>query len=438
MYLVSTFEALMLEFAPLMTAPTFTTFLWLVSGWLFAPRRTVTGCIEAAGVVDRKHHSAFHRFFAAARWSLDELGLTLFELVLPLLGAGATIFLAVDDTLARKRGHKVFGAGMHHDPLLSTRRTRVVNWGHNWVVLGVIMRWPFRRKGYVCLPILFRLYRSKQTVEREGGAYRTCAELAVEMVRAVCGRRPDRRFHLLGDSRYSGKSVVRELPAHCQYTGRLLLDAALYAPAPPRRPGTAGRPRVKGQRLPTPRQMLTGRCRRLTLDLYGRHERVRLSTVQALWYRSSGGRLLRVVVVQSEASGSHPQAFFSTCASAEAVEVLAWYTRRWSIEVGFHEAKGQLGFEEPPGWSPRAVQRTAPLAMLLYGLVLLWYKREGHRQVVFPYRPWYPQKRTASFADLLAALRRQCLERTFLHEVPPAASTQNLICAALLPHARAA
>src|SRR5215210_3964627 len=32
---------------------------------------------------------------------------------------------------------------------------------------------------------------------------------------------------------------------------RLRLDAGLYEPAPPRKPGTLGRPRVKGARLPS-------------------------------------------------------------------------------------------------------------------------------------------------------------------------------------------
>jgi hypothetical protein len=46
---------------------------------------------------------------------LDELGLALFRVVVPWLGSGS-VFLAIDDTLARKRGLKTFGVGMHHDP----------------------------------------------------------------------------------------------------------------------------------------------------------------------------------------------------------------------------------------------------------------------------------------------------------------------------------
>lgn len=70
--------------------------------------------------------------------------------------------LGLDDTLARKRGLKMFGAGMHHDPLLSSRGKVITNWGHSWVVLGVIVELPFRRGHYYFLPILFRLYLNQK------------------------------------------------------------------------------------------------------------------------------------------------------------------------------------------------------------------------------------------------------------------------------------
>ena len=54
-----------------------------------------------------------------------------------------------------------------------------------------------------------------------------------------------------------------------------------------------------------------------------------------------------------------------------------------AIEVAFHDSKQSLGFEEPQSWTRRAVERTAPVAMLLYSLIVLWFVREGHHN----YRP---------------------------------------------------
>src|SRR6266436_6108906 len=87
--LVPSFVDLLQPLSCVMTAPSFQSFLTLLSGWVFARRCTVTGMILAADAVGTKHHSAYHRLFAAARWSLDELGLAVFGLlILPLLRAG--------------------------------------------------------------------------------------------------------------------------------------------------------------------------------------------------------------------------------------------------------------------------------------------------------------------------------------------------------------
>ncbi len=227
MTLVPSFVDLLQPLSCVMTAPTFGSFLTLLSGWVFARRCTVTAMILAARAVGTKHHSAYHRVFSAARWSLDELGLAVFGLIAGLPGEGPTL-LAIDDTLARKRGLKVFGVGMHHDPLLSTRKTCITNWGHCWVVLGVILKLPWCGDRWFCLPVLFRLYVPKKTADRKRLPYHTKPQLAVQMLRVLCERFKNRRFHAIGDSAYGGKSVLLELPGNCDLTSRLKMDARLY------------------------------------------------------------------------------------------------------------------------------------------------------------------------------------------------------------------
>jgi hypothetical protein len=142
MNLVSSFVELLQQVAFVMTVPTFTSFVTVLAGWVFARRRTVTGMILAADAVGTKHRSAYHRVFASARWSLDELGLAVFGLILPWLEDGS-VMPAIDDTLARKRGLKVFGVGMHHDPLISTRKVALTNWG---MVTPVLVGYPSRAR----------------------------------------------------------------------------------------------------------------------------------------------------------------------------------------------------------------------------------------------------------------------------------------------------
>jgi len=109
MYLVTSFAVLVQELAVAMTSRSFDNFSQLLVGWLFARRRTVTGMLVASGWAGQRHHSAFHRFFSEAKWSLDALGLAVFRVIERLHNQDG-ILLAIDDTLARKRGRKMYGA----------------------------------------------------------------------------------------------------------------------------------------------------------------------------------------------------------------------------------------------------------------------------------------------------------------------------------------
>lgn len=429
MTLVSSFSVLLQELAIVMTAPSFQNFLTIATGWTFANRRTVTGMLLAAGVAGKQHHAAFHRFFSEARWSLDDLGLAVFRLVEHL--CGDCVFVIIDDTLARKRGLKMFGTGMHHDPLLSSRKHVVVNWGHCWVVLGVMVRFPLWPDRPFCLPILFRLYLNKKRAAQERRVYRSKPELALAMLRVLCGHRQNKRFHALADSAYGGQNVIAGLPSNCDLTSRLRLDARLYD-APAQIPsGKRGRPRKRGVQLPTPQQMLAERARQIELQIYGRSQKARVCQAEARMF-ALPDRPLCVVAVEALVGGRGREAFYSTCLGATVEDVLTRYAFRWSVEVMFKEAKQHLGFEEPQGWSRRAVERTAPIAMVLYGLIVYWYATAGHRNYRELQRPWYTSKGRESFADMLATLRRRSLRETISAWAPVGPGSHKIV--ALLEH----
>ena len=84
-----------------------------------------------------------------------------------------------------------------------------------------------------------------------------------------------------------------------------------------------------------------------------------------------------------------------------------------------------LGLEDPANRLPQAVARTAPLALLLYSLVVAWYHQVGHRWEQFPDRPWYPGKEEPSFADMLSTLRRRSWEDLFAVVLPESAPGKN-------------
>lgn len=419
MHLVPSFVDLLQPLSAAMTSPSFNNLTTLVTGWVFSPRRTVTGMIVAARAVGTKHHSALHRFFARASWSLDQLGLIVLGLILAAQdknacgGASGGVLLALDDTLARKRGVKTFGVGMHRDPLISSQRTTVVNWGHNWVILAVLIQLPWRKGHTFALPILFRLYLNQDAAKKARRVYRTRPQLAVQMLEVVCDAYETRRFHTIADSAYGGQSVLNSLPANCDLTSRLVMDARLHDPPPERRPGTNGRPRIRGKRLDSPEQMLRRRLKRQELTLYGRPTSMRIADTVARVFKTPD-RPLRVVAVEPLTGQRGRQAFYSTVHDADAQQVLTWYAMRWAIEVAFHDSKQHLGFEQPQGWTAKAAQRTAPMAMLLYTLVILWFHQHGRRLYQPVDRPWYPGKTQPSFADMLATLKQASVRQQVL------------------------
>ena len=144
------------------TAPSFQRFLTVMAGWILCTaKHTITGVIRAAGVVGVREHGGYHRFFNTAAWSADDVGLALMGLIVTMFPKTATVRLTVDDTLARHTGKRIEAAAMHHDPLLSWANKPFFHFGHQWVVLAVVV--PFVRWGKVfSLPVLVRLLSSKK------------------------------------------------------------------------------------------------------------------------------------------------------------------------------------------------------------------------------------------------------------------------------------
>ena len=429
MELVPSFVELLQPFRRQMTSPTFCSLLTVLSGWVLCRRHTVSAalcCGIAAGAAVTKHHSAYHRVFSAARWSLDAVGLGVLSVALACAAAsGAAVFLVVDDTLCRRRGRNVWGAGMHYDPLLTGRKLSNANGslksrGHCWVVLGVVACFPSRPGHCYCLPVLFRMCLNKRSAARHRLAYRGRPELAREVVALACGAFPQRRFHLLADSAYAGQDTLKALPPNCDLTARWITNAVLHAPAAPKPPGRKGPQPLRGPRLPGPARMLDERgrrVRRLASDRFGLRGACRVAEAEAC-LRTVPGRVLRAVACEPLTRGGRPRPggrafYYSTVASATAEQVLGWYATRWSIEVTFRDAKQELGCGQPRCRTRAAARRATPTLMLLYSAVVLWFARDGHARYRAPRRPWYPHKDAAAFADMLNTLRAECLAAGF-------------------------
>lgn len=390
------------------TKPGYQRFVALMSGWILCiGKHTVTGVLRAAGVVGERDHSGFHRFFSRGAWCPDHVGLALMKLALGLLPDSARIVATMDDTLARHTGKHIASAGMHRDPLLSCAARPFWHFGHNWVVFAIVVVFPRWGKTF-SLPVLVRLYRTEKVNKAMGLPHSKLTEMASELIQLASSAFPERRFLIIADSNYVNRRVVRELPDNVDFVGRGRMDAAIYAPPPPYQ--GKGRPRVRGHKLASPQSRATrGAWRCIEAQVYGRPAKLKVQVFDALWYVVGYQRKLRFVVIRDWPGHSKDDVLVTTDLSMTAQQVITSYCGRWSLEETFGWVKSRLGFQDPHNRTQHAVQRTAPMALWAYTLVICWYANWAKRRKRLPFReaPWYRTKKSPSFADMLATIRRQ-------------------------------
>jgi hypothetical protein len=262
------------------------------------------------------------------------------------------------------------------------------------------------------LPFLTVLAPSKRFYADRTRSPKTLLDWARQVALQVHRWLPDRKIVIVGDTAFAAIDFLGAVRSYVSVVTRLRLDANLYAPAPPRRPGR-GRPPVKGKRLPTLTQVLHDAgtvWQRHTVTLwYGRSNRVvEIATGTAVWYRSGSPVVpIRWLLVRDPIGELPPQAFLCTGLDAAPVDILRWFVSRWQLEVTFQEVRAHLGVETQRQWSDLAIMRTTPALLGLFSLVTLWTHDLAAETPLIPATAaWYP-KRHCTFSDAIAAVRRE-------------------------------
>jgi hypothetical protein len=389
-------------FAGCFTQPTFRTFRALLVGFIATVgEHTITGCLLASGMAGCWHHSRAHRFFARARWSTDALGVVLLDFIVArLIDAGEPIVVAIDDTLLKRSGRRVWGAAWHHDPIGPALRRKVA-WGNNWVVAAVVVRLPFLERP-VALPVLCRLQPSLEARKHE---------LAAELIALISRRYADRRVDVVGDGHYAGHALICE--PNVTLTARLRVNASLCELPPPPN-GKPGRPRTTGPKLPPPAQIAADphtTWQTVRVDRYQQTTTLQVHRRDCLWYTNHRRRPLTILLVRDPTGRkSRGLMLFSTDLEAPTDQLIERYASRWSIEVAFEDAKQLIGVGQARNRTEQAVKRTVPFGLLCLSLTIIWYALHGHSPTdVAEHRaraPWYRTKTNPSTADMLAKLRR--------------------------------
>ena len=398
--------------APALTRPTYRRLVLLaLAAILTTGGRTVANLLRCLGALAPGHSSSYHRALSHRRWPSRRLARRYIAAVLDRFAPRGPVELAGDDTVTEHPGAEVYGKGCHRDPVRSTRSFTAYRWGHKWVVLALLVRFPSCRRRWA-LPLMVALYRpAEEGVDGVSKrAHKTPVDLLRQMLRILIRWSPDRTFICSADGNYAAHELAEVAaadPRRLTFVSKFYPEANLFEPPPPY--SGNGRPRVKGREVPKPAQVVHDTPSRPVLSVAwygGERRRVEVVTGVGWWYK--GGRPLipvRWVFVRDRTGTHRDEYFFTTDVTMSPRAVIETYTGRWNIETTFQEARSYLGLETTRGRVRNTVLRAEPSLLALYTLVAWLYAELPMRYRRAPPLAW-SGKVDVTFSDAITAVRR--------------------------------
>src|SRR5919202_6874241 len=234
-------------------APLFSKRVWqyaqvLLAGAILAPgRRTVSSALRAMGLDQEERFHRYHRVLSRASRSSRAVSRVLLGLLVEMfVPEGDPLVVGIDETLERRYGKKIAAKGVYRDPVRSTHESFVKASGLRWVCVMLLVPIPWTARVWA-LPFLSALAPSERYAAERGKRHKKITEWAWQLLLLVRRRYPEREMVAVADRAYASLKLLfhcRSLSRPVTFITRLRLDAALYEPAPARRTGQRGRPRL--------------------------------------------------------------------------------------------------------------------------------------------------------------------------------------------------
>ena len=408
--------SILVPFATLFSNPTWRKAQVLLVGAILTPgQRTVAAALRVMGRSDHRDYARYHEVLNRAVWSSRQAARILLALLLQHLdrGDGPLIF-GIDETLERRRGPRIKARGIYRDAVRSSRQQLVKASGLRWISLMWLGHVPWAGRHWA-LPVLTVLPPSTRYYQQQGRRHKKLTDWARQMILQLRRWLPQRPLVLGGDNAYAVLNLLhccQSLREPVNRIARLRLDAALYAPAPPRQPGQNGRPPLKGPRRPPLKTLLDQpqvTWASAAVAWYdGTTRMVELTSQTAVWYRSGKPPVLICWVLVRDPQGAFaPKALLCTDPTADPTQILEWFVLRWQLEVTFQEVRTHLGVETQRQWSDLAIARTTPLLLGLFSwTALAAHGLQKQHPMTQRRAAWY-DKPSPTFVDAIALVRRQ-------------------------------
>jgi hypothetical protein len=406
----------LMPFAPLFQVKTWRKVPVLLIGTILTPgKRTVAAALRVMGLKDEVHYAKYHQVLNRAAWSALAVAECLLRLLVKtFVPAGEAVVFGIDETIERRWGQKIAARGIYRDPVRSSDSHVVKASGLRWMSVMLLTRIAFAQRVWA-LPVMTALAPSERYYQARGRRPKTLTERAQQMIVQLRRWLPNRPLVVVGDNTYAALELLaagQTLPQPVTIVTRLRLDAALYEPAPPY--AGLGRPRKKGQRLPTPQQVLAAPAITWTtvhVRWYdGRMHPMELASATAVWFHYGKPAVpIRWVLVRDPQGQYDTVALLCTDPQAAPQLIVDWFVMRWQLEVTFQEARAHLGVETQRQWSDKAIARTTPLLLGLFSwITLVAHTMHASGSPLTARRSAWYAKPLPTFSDALA-LVRHCL-----------------------------
>lgn len=413
-------------FALAFSVPTFRNMKVLLYGTILNPgRRTVTGALRAMGLRDAKGFTNYHRALNRAKWCPRVLSQLLLGLIVATcLSPDAVLCIVVDETLERRQGRKIKNKGWFRDPIRSTAQHVNYALGIRWIVMAVLAPVPWSPRLWA-LPFLAVPARSPKTAAKLGKkSHFPLIRWTEKMIGWVREWQPERDIMLVGDGSYAAIALIQRCQRFqkpVKLVSRLRLDAQLYDHPPKERPpGKRGPMPKKGARQTNLADRLHDAqttWRRMKVLWYGNAEKeVEFLSGVSLWHTPGLDPVpIRWVLIRCPDHSFTPAAFFCSAVRISPAQIVNWFIMRWNMEVTFQEMRTHLGFETQRQWSDTAMERTTPLLLGLFSIIVLMAHKRFGADLPHAQDAWY-RPREASFRDVLTAVRLDLLDLNYLNK----------------------
>jgi hypothetical protein len=365
-------------------------------------RRTLSGLLCGAGLQFRDW-SAAYRLFERERIDLRQLWLVPTRAVLDALSPDEPVVALIDDTLVRKRGHRIAGTSWRRDPLGPHFADNFI-WASRFLQISLALpQQPGTTIGPArAIPVDLLHSPSPRKPSRRADPAEWIAWHAASTASAISRRAAEhivalrdrldelpsgkqRTLLVCGDGGFTNRTVFKDLPPRTTLIGRIRRDARLYAvPTVEQENHGRGRHRCYGDLLPTPEESRRDPgipWQPVQAFACGQTYDFDVKFIAPLrWKHAGGDRLLSLLIIRpvpyrprknAPRDYRNPAYLICTDPQLSPQQILQAYIWRWEVEVNFRDEKTLLGLGEPQVRTDPAIRTTAAFFVFLYALLLL-------------------------------------------------------------------